>query len=97
MNREDIYLSAMRDVDGSINVGYLVLFRAGRAVIIVCALLVLGAFADMYYAKEHVFKMGELGDAIAKVIGAFGIMLAAVGAYLWGDSKQTKAPPDAKP
>lgn len=89
MNRNDLYLSAMRGADGTINVGYLVLFRAGRFVIIVCASLLAGALVEMYYSPTHAFRMGELGDAIAKIIGAFGVLLAALGAYLWGDSKQT--------
>jgi len=86
--REDIYLSAMRGADGTINVGYLVLFRAGRAVIVACFLLFVGGFIEMYYSQTHTFRMNEVGDAVAKIIGAFGILLAAVGAYLWGDSKQ---------
>ncbi len=88
MDRNDIYLQAMRGADGTINVAYLVLFRAGRAVITICAMMVAGSFVEMYFSKEHLFRVDALGTAIAALIAAFGVLLAALGAYLWGDSKQ---------
>lgn len=88
MGREDIYLSAMRGADGTINVGYLVLFRSGRAVILICAAMVAGAFLEMYFSPTHQFRVDALGTAIAALVAAFGVLLAALGAYLWGDSKQ---------
>ena len=96
MNRQDLYLSAMRGADGTINVGYLVLFRSGRAVIIVCfVILALGIYSIFVEHSNTAAILGAVGDAIAKIIGAFGILLAALGAYLWGDSKQLP-PVDSK-
>lgn len=92
LNSRDLYLQAMTGADGTINVGYLVLFRAGRFVIIICSLILAGAFVEMYQSKEHVFRMAEVGDAIAKIIAAFGVLLGALGVYLWGDAKQQAGP-----
>lgn len=88
MNREDVYLQAMRGADGTINVGYLVLFRSGRAVIIICALIVAAGFVEMWHSPTHAYPIAAVTDGIAKLIAAFGVLLAALGAYLWGDSKQ---------
>lgn len=79
----------MTGADGSINVGYLVLFRSGRAVIIICALMVAAGFVEMWYSPTHAYPIASVTDGIAKLIAAFGVLLAALGAYLWGDSKQT--------
>lgn len=86
--REDIYLSAMRGADGTINVGYLVLFRSGRAVILVCALMAAGAVVQSYFAEKHAFPFDDLGKGIALILAAYGVQLGAIGAFLWGDSKQ---------
>lgn len=93
VNRQDLYLQAIRGADGTINVGYLVLFRAGRFVIIVCSVIVCSGFAEMYYADKHVYPIAAVAEGVAKIVAAFGVLLAALGAYLWGDSKQQPLPP----
>jgi hypothetical protein len=87
-SREDIYLSAMRGVDGTINVGYLVLFRSGRAVIIICAIMTAGAIVQAYFDPLHVFPFDALGKGIGLILAAYGLELGSIGAFLWGDSKQ---------
>ena len=87
--REDLYLSAMTGADGTINAGYLVLFRSGRAVVIICAVMVLGAIVQAFYDEHHVFPFDALGKGIGLVLAAYGLELTSIGAFLWGDSKQT--------
>lgn len=90
MNSNDIYLQAMRGSNGTINVGYLVLFRSGRAVIIICfAILAMGVYSIATEKTNTAPIIHETGIAIAAIIAAFGVLLGAVGAFLWGDSKQT--------
>lgn len=89
MKREDIYLQAMRGVDGQINVGYLVLFRAGSATIAICfALLLMGVYGIFIEHANTAAIIESTGKGIGVVLGGFALTLGAVGAFLWGDSKQ---------
>jgi hypothetical protein len=92
VNRRQIFLSAIRGADGTVNVGYLVLIRSGQAVIVVIATLIAGAFADMFRSPFGSFPLLALGQAIACVLGAYAGLLAAVGAFLWGDSNGPQSP-----
>lgn len=89
VNRKDIYLSAMTGADGSINPGYLVLFRSGRATIIVCAAMTIGAIVQTSFDPRHVFPFEDLGKGIGLVLAAYGLLLGGIATFLWGDSKQT--------
>lgn len=87
-DRRDLYLSAMTGADGTINAGYLVLFRSGRAVVIVCAIMTVAACVQAYFDPLHIFPFDALGKGIGLILAAYGIELTSIGAFLWGDSKQ---------
>lgn len=87
MKAGDVYLSAIKDDNGAVNVGYLVLLRSGRATIIVIATMVIGSLAEMWLSTTHAFNVQPLGVAIAAVLAAYGALLGGVAAFLWGDSK----------
>lgn len=91
MNRESIYLSAIRDRDGTVNVGYLILFRMLRLLVgVVIFMCAVGAFA--VYKEQTtatvVAVLGALGTAIGIAAGGmFSTAIAAIAAFLWGDSR----------
>lgn len=93
MKHRDLFLSAVMDRDGTVNVGYLVLFRSGQAVVAILASLIAGAFLELFYAETHAFPMRDLGYSIAAVLGGYGGLLAGMGGYLWGDSHNAPPPP----
>lgn len=93
MSGREIVLSALTGTDGTINPGYLVLFRSGRAVIIVIFLMVSGSFLEMGLSHTHTFRVDVLGIAIGAVLGAYGLVLGGIAAYLWGDSHGAPPPP----
>lgn len=101
LTNEEIFLSAVRDRDGSVNPGYLVLFRSGRAVILTIAAMVLGSLIDMGFGSTtvvvtplgtttsvaHEFRVGPLGLAITGVLSGYGVLLGGVAGFLYADGK----------
>lgn len=87
MNRNDVFLSAIKGADGSVNPGYLTLFKSGQAVIVVIFLLVIGSFVELAWSTTHAFNVQPLGVAIGAVLGAYGLLLGGIAGFLWGDSK----------
>lgn len=91
-----LYHSAIINADGTVNVGYLVLFRLLRTLWVVLGVLTITAIAAVWAAWPN-------ADEIVKVIQAYGIAcgvaagsmfgpaLAACGVFLWGDSKTPQA------
>lgn len=89
MTDREIEQSALRGADGTIHVGYLVLFKSGRAVIIACfTLLIMGGIGIALEPKSTAAVIQATGVAIGAVLGAYGVLLGLMGAFMWGDSKQ---------
>src|SRR6185503_11309614 len=89
MTRDQIFLSAIRDRDGTVNVGYLVLFRLlqmlGAVLIVICALAGLAMWRS---PDDSVEILTAIGPTIGYAGGGlFGTALAACGVFLWGDSR----------
>jgi hypothetical protein len=90
--RLGIFRNAITERDNvSINVGYLSLFWIMVVVLTVIPFMVVGACFEAYYADKHVFPYAELGKGVGFVTGAFGVALAALGAFIWGDTNKDKA------
>lgn len=99
MKERDIFLSAIKGNDGAVNVGYLMLIRGGEVAAFVVLCLVAGSVLEFWMGEttttvaavvtttRHVFNVVALATGIAYVMGAFGAYTAAVGAFLWGDSR----------
>jgi hypothetical protein len=86
-----IFHSAITEKDNvSINVGYLSLFWIMVVVLTVIPFMVVGACFEAYYADKHVFPYAELGKGVGYVTAAFGVALAALGGFIWGDSNKDK-------
>lgn len=97
MNRRQIFMSAITDREGGVNVGYLVLIRSGQMVSAVIATMVTGSLIEFWFSGNaaatpplaKVFRILELGQGIGLVLGAYGTLLGFVGAFLFGDRKAT--------
>jgi len=86
-----IFRSAITEKDNvSINVGYLSLFWIMVVVLTVIPFMVAGACVEMYYSDKHVFPYAALGTGVGYVTAAFGVALAALGGFIWGDSNKDK-------
>lgn len=84
-----VFRSAILDSDGhTVNVGYLSLFWIMIVVLNVipfmCGLAAWSVYLD---AKTTVDVIKALGWGVGAVAGGFSTTLAALGLFLWGDSK----------
>lgn len=94
MNREAIFLSAIRDRDGTVNVGYLFLFKVMKTFWFELGVMTAGAAIAFYAAwpkpDEMVKVLSAYGTAVGIVAGAnFATSLTGIAAFLWGDRPQT--------
>jgi len=90
MTGEQIFLSAIRDRDGTVNVGYLFLFKVMRTFWVELAVMTIGATIAMYAAwddtDEMVKVLSAYGTAVGIVASAnFLTALTGIAAFLWGD------------
>ena len=99
--RTQLFHSAIVNADGTVNIGYLTLFRLLRMLFIVvtveCLLAVFGAWIK---PDKTVDIIQALGIAVGATCGGgFGAALAACGVFLWGDSHTASArvPADGAP
>lgn len=87
-----IFRNAITESDNrSVNVGYLSLFWIMIVVLNVIPIMVIGAIVQTYYDEHHVFPFAQLGTGVGYVTGAFAAAMAALGAFIWGDSTKDAA------
>lgn len=104
MNSRQIFMSAITDDKGQVNVGYLVLLRSGQVCAGVIIAMVLGSIMEFWLGEtttvtngvsvtvKHVFNILLLGQGIGLVLGAYGgALLTGMAAFLYSDSRA--APP----
>lgn len=94
MNREAIFLSAIKDRDGTVNVGYLFLFKVMRTFWFELGVMTLGAGIAMFAAWDDVDDMVKVLSAYGIAVGIvaaanFTTSLTGIGVFLWGDRPQT--------
>jgi hypothetical protein len=84
--RRDIYLSAIK-ADGTVNVGYLVMFKALRVMIggvVVASLIAIYAVWTSAAAASEILR--SYGYGTGAIAGGFATTLGAIGLFMWGDS-----------
>lgn len=96
-----LFRSAILNADGTVNVGYLTLFRLFNLLLfvigILTALLGLEVWAWWQGTVHDPAVLKDLGKDYALACGiaagsVFGPALGACGIFLWGDSKTSNAP-----
>lgn len=93
-----IFESAVVGVDGTVNVGYLVLLRSGQAVIgVAVALTIMGGVGVGLKPELAAETIKSTGMAIGAVLGAYGATLSGVGVFLWGDKNNVMPRPAPAP
>lgn len=90
MNSEQIFLSAIKDRDGTVNVGYLMLFKVMRTFWFELGMMTAGAAIAFYSAwpkpDDMVKILSAYGTAVGIVAAAnFTTSLVGIAAFLWGD------------
>jgi hypothetical protein len=90
-SRSQIFRSAIVNADGTVNVGYLSLFRLMQLDTVLSVLTIGAAFWQQYSSAAHEFPFATMAAALAAIWGTFSTALAALGAFLLADAKQPSA------
>jgi hypothetical protein len=102
-----IFRSAVTNVDGSVNVGYLTMYVVVGILLGAVPLMILGAYIEMWFgvpvlnaagvvvAYTHEFKVSGLGAGIGFAAGGLATSLGAIALFLKADATPAPVLPPA--